>query len=128
MTWSVAHVETGRSATVIHCPRPCCQTMPQAACRCHHADGGDHAIPFRLQCTCNPYVHTISETEDPMKQFACGDIVPGCSATYELATEDEILAAVATHAREAHGIDAVPDQMVAEVKSRIRDLTPPTED
>jgi predicted small metal-binding protein len=55
-----------------------------------------------------------------MKQFACGDIVPGCTAKYQLATEEEILAAVAEHAREAHGIEEVPADMIAEVRSRIR--------
>jgi predicted small metal-binding protein len=55
-----------------------------------------------------------------MKQFACGDIVPGCTAKYQLATEEEILAAVAEHAREAHGITEVPEAMIAEVRSRIR--------
>lgn len=55
-----------------------------------------------------------------MKQFACGDIVPGCTARYQLATEEEILAAVAEHAREAHGITEVPEDMIAEVRSRIR--------
>jgi predicted small metal-binding protein len=57
-----------------------------------------------------------------MKQFACGDIVPGCTARYQLATEEEILQAVAQHAREVHGINEVPDEMVAEVRSRIRDV------
>ena len=55
-----------------------------------------------------------------MKQFACGDIVPGCTAEYRLATEEAILAAVARHAKEAHGIEDVSDEMVAEVRARIR--------
>jgi predicted small metal-binding protein len=57
-----------------------------------------------------------------MKQFTCGDIVPGCTARYQLATEDDILTAVAEHAREVHGIVVVPPEMVAEVRSRIRDV------
>jgi predicted small metal-binding protein len=55
-----------------------------------------------------------------MKHFACGDIVPGCTAKYQLATEEDILAAVAEHARDAHGITEVPEAMIAEVRSRIR--------
>jgi predicted small metal-binding protein len=58
-----------------------------------------------------------------MKQFACGDIVPGCTAKYQLATEEEILAAVAEHARDAHGITEVPPEMIAEVQSRIRTVS-----
>ena len=55
-----------------------------------------------------------------MKQFACGDIVPGCTAKYQLDTEEDILAAVAEHARDVHGLDEVPESMIAEVRSRIR--------
>ena len=55
-----------------------------------------------------------------MKQFSCGDIVPGCTARYQLPTEEEILAAVAAHARDVHGIEPVPPEMVDEVRSRIR--------
>lgn len=54
-----------------------------------------------------------------MKQFACGDVVPGCDARWVCDTEDEILARVAVHAREAHGFDAVPPELVDEVRSRI---------
>jgi len=56
----------------------------------------------------------------PVKLFACGDIVPGCSEEYRLPTDEAILAAVARHAREVHGLDAIPDEMIAEVRSRIR--------
>ena len=55
-----------------------------------------------------------------MKQFACGDIVPGCTEQYRLADEDAILAAVARHAREAHGLDAIPDELIAQVRAHIR--------
>jgi predicted small metal-binding protein len=54
-----------------------------------------------------------------MKQFACGDVVPGCDARWVCDTEDEILAHVAVHARDAHGLVAVPPEMVDEVRSRI---------
>ena len=54
-----------------------------------------------------------------MKQFACGDVVPGCDARWVCDTEDEILAHVAVHAREAQGLDAVPPELVDEVRSRI---------
>jgi len=54
-----------------------------------------------------------------MKQFACGDVVPGCDARWVCDTEDEILARVAVHARESHGLDDVPPELVDEVRSRI---------
>ena len=55
----------------------------------------------------------------PMKRFACGDVVPGCTASWSRATDDEILAEVARHAAEAHGITDVPAELVADVRSKI---------
>lgn len=54
-----------------------------------------------------------------MKRFACGDIVPGCDATFVCTTDDDVLAEVARHAAEDHGLTAVPDEMVEQVRSRI---------
>ena len=51
-----------------------------------------------------------------MKQFACGDVVPGCSRTFR-GSEDEILSAVAAHAHDDHGITDVPASLVAQVRS-----------
>lgn len=54
-----------------------------------------------------------------MKQFSCGHVVPGCHATFQEDSEDQILEKVAVHAREAHGMDTVPDDVVAQVRSHI---------
>lgn len=53
-----------------------------------------------------------------MKQFACGAVVPGCTATFEADDQDQILSQVADHAREAHGMDEVPDAVVEQVKAK----------
>ena len=55
-----------------------------------------------------------------VKVFACGDVVTGCLHVFRAGTEDEILAAVAAHARAAHAIAAVPPELVAEVRRRIQ--------
>lgn len=57
-----------------------------------------------------------------MKQFACGSIVPGCDAKFTGETEDEILSQVPEHAREAHGMDEVPDELVDQVKANIEEV------
>lgn len=54
-----------------------------------------------------------------MKQFACGDVVPGCQATWERSTEDEILRDVAAHAASEHGMTEVPDDVVQAVRANI---------
>lgn len=56
-----------------------------------------------------------------MKEFACGAVVPDCSATFQAETEDEILQQVAVHAREAHGITDVPPELAEQVKAGISD-------
>ena len=54
-----------------------------------------------------------------MKEFRCGDVVPGCPTKFEGETNDEILAQVAVHARDEHGMDEVPPEVVDQVVSRI---------
>jgi predicted small metal-binding protein len=54
-----------------------------------------------------------------MKAFACGDVVPGCQARWVCSNEDELLARVASHAKDAHGISKVSDELVSQVQARI---------
>ncbi len=56
-----------------------------------------------------------------MKQFACGDVVPGCQASFSAESEDAILGQVAAHAREAHGMVDVPAALVAAVRANIHE-------
>ncbi|MCU4182750.1 DUF1059 domain-containing protein [Acidiferrimicrobium sp. IK] len=54
-----------------------------------------------------------------MKTFACGDVVPGCTASWSCETEEEILLGVAEHAAVAHGMRTIPAGVVAEVRQHI---------
>ena len=54
-----------------------------------------------------------------MKRFACGDVVPGCTASWVCSTEDEILAQVASHATSDHGLAEVSADLVAAVRANI---------
>jgi predicted small metal-binding protein len=56
-----------------------------------------------------------------MKQFSCGAVVPGCTATFTGQSDDEILGQVATHAKEDHGMQEVPTEVVDAVKANIQD-------
>jgi predicted small metal-binding protein len=55
-----------------------------------------------------------------MKQFACGDVVPGCTARFTAATDDGILELVAAHAHDDHGLADVPEELVVAVRTHIR--------
>jgi predicted small metal-binding protein len=56
-----------------------------------------------------------------MKQFACANVVPGCDGVVTGGTEDEVLAAAAQHAADAHGMSEVPDEVVAAIRAGITD-------
>lgn len=57
-----------------------------------------------------------------MKQFACGNVVAGCEGVVTGADENEVLAAAAAHAAEAHGMSEVPDEVVAAIRAGITDV------
>lgn len=54
-----------------------------------------------------------------MKTFSCGDVVPGCDATFVCDTDDDILAAVARHATTDHHLAAVPVELLTAVRAAI---------
>lgn len=58
--------------------------------------------------------------DHPMKHFRCGDVVPGCSATFT-GTEGQIFSQVRVHAREVHAMASVPDHVVADVRAAMVD-------
>ena len=54
------------------------------------------------------------------KVFLCGDVVDGCAAQFTGDYEGSILAQVADHARQDHGMETVPPDVVELVRARIR--------
>jgi predicted small metal-binding protein len=59
------------------------------------------------------------DKESAMKTFACGDVIPGCSARFSAADEGGILAQVAGHAAHDHGVTDVTPELVAAVRGAI---------
>jgi predicted small metal-binding protein len=56
-----------------------------------------------------------------MKEFSCGDVVPGCAAKFHGASNEEILAAVGAHAKRDHGLADVSADLVRQVIEHIHD-------
>jgi predicted small metal-binding protein len=54
-----------------------------------------------------------------MKTFACGDVVPGCTAQFTAADESAILGLVAAHATADHGLTTIPAELVDQVRASI---------
>ena len=51
-----------------------------------------------------------------MKNFRCGDIVPGCTRTFT-GTQEDILTEVARHAHIDHGMTALPSGFATQVQA-----------
>lgn len=54
-----------------------------------------------------------------MKQFSCGAVVPGCQRQFRCVSEAELLAQVTVHARDDHGLEALPPALVRQVREQI---------
>ena len=57
-----------------------------------------------------------------MKQFKCGDVVLGCKWVTRSEDEHELFAEITSHAREAHGMDEVPPEVVDEIRNVITEV------
>jgi predicted small metal-binding protein len=55
------------------------------------------------------------------KTLKCGDVVPGCPAEFRGSSEQEILKQAAEHAKTSHNLDTIPPEVLAKVKSSIRE-------
>jgi predicted small metal-binding protein len=59
-----------------------------------------------------------------VKEFSCGELVPGCWATFRGESDDEILQQVAVHARDEHGMDELPPEVVDKIRAGISEREP----
>ncbi len=55
-----------------------------------------------------------------MKSFICGDVVPGCKATFEAKMEEKILAEAGRRASVGYGWISIPASLVEGVRASIR--------
>lgn len=59
-----------------------------------------------------------------MKTFQCGSLVPGCSWETTADEEAEVVRRAVEHLRTAHGETTIRENMVDNIKQRIRDDQP----
>jgi predicted small metal-binding protein len=57
-----------------------------------------------------------------VKQFKCGDVVTGCDWVAQSDDEGELFESIKTHARDAHGMDEVPPEVVQTIQGVITDV------
>ena len=56
------------------------------------------------------------------KELRCSDVMGDCAYVVRGATEEEVLAHAAVHAREVHGMDEIDEAVERQVRSVIRDV------
>ena len=57
-----------------------------------------------------------------MKQFRCGDVVPGCQWVTRSGDDAALFAEIHAHARETHGMDEVPPEVVDRIHDVITEV------
>ena len=65
----------------------------------------------------------VTRGESTMKQFCCGDIVPGCKATFHGHDEESLFRQISAHASADHGLVEVPPALFAQIRTKIRDVS-----
>jgi len=53
-------------------------------------------------------------------KLACGDVMPGCDATFEHPTQEALFHDVAAHAAHSHGITTITPEVEAAVAAQVR--------
>lgn len=56
------------------------------------------------------------------KKFACGDVVTGCAWSTTAENQEELFQKIAKHAKDAHDMSHIPDEIIQKVKSKIVDI------
>ena len=56
------------------------------------------------------------------KSISCKDLGMNCDFTAKADTTEELLKAAAAHAKEAHGMDSIPADLMPTVQAAIRDV------
>ena len=57
-----------------------------------------------------------------MKQFRCGDVVLGCEWVARDDDEKALFDEISVHARDAHGMDEVPPEVVDQIRGVITEV------
>jgi predicted small metal-binding protein len=58
-----------------------------------------------------------------MREFQCGTLVPGCDWTTVAEDDAEVVRRAVEHLKTAHGEDTVRQNMVENIKGRIREVS-----
>jgi predicted small metal-binding protein len=59
-----------------------------------------------------------------MKEFSCASIGVNCKTTLTAPTDEKLLELVSSHARERHGMTAIPEDMLGKIRNHFVNRAP----
>jgi len=65
--------------------------------------------------------YNIMIIKNMTKGFTCSDVGVDCDWSVDANTEEELMTKIAEHAKEHHGFDPIPPELVEKVKAAIKD-------
>ncbi|MDF2388664.1 DUF1059 domain-containing protein [Nostoc ellipsosporum NOK] len=65
-------------------------------------------------------IGSTEERRNPMKEFHCGSLVPGCEWHTRADEEAEVMRRAVEHMRETHGETIIRETMIEAIRSRIQ--------
>jgi predicted small metal-binding protein len=66
------------------------------------------------------FLQREKEGRDPVKEFQCGSLVPGCEWHTRADEEAEVMRRAVEHMRETHGETVIRETMIEAIRSRIQ--------
>ena len=60
-----------------------------------------------------------------MKEWRCSTVVPECDWVYRGESDQDVLQHAAKHAREVHGMDEIPPEIVDKIRASIVEVPAP---
>lgn len=57
-----------------------------------------------------------------VKRFNCGEVVAGCTWTAQGEADEALFEQITAHARDEHGMDEVPPEIVDVIRGKIREV------
>jgi predicted small metal-binding protein len=78
--------------------------------------------PIVAGASSQPSIRSTDGQETRVKQFRCGDVVLGCEWVTRSEDDTELFEEITAHAREAHGMDEIPPEVVVAVQGAITEV------
>jgi predicted small metal-binding protein len=104
-----------------HCGNAVRKRLPEPGRRCTVSEFGFHPANCGQSRSSNSAKANQERFHPMAKSLSCKDVGVPCDFTARGETTEEVLQAAAQHAKEAHGFDTIPPELMSSVMAAVRD-------